>query len=189
MKNNQVLKASVAFALLCTSPVLFAQEDEPEGEKSGVLEEVMVTATRRSAEDILTTPVAITALTGEEVMTFAVRDLNDIAADVPGLSSGTVSGFGSAQFAMRGVSETTIILYKESPVAVMMDDFVVPHIQTSDLEMFDIESIEVLRGPQGTLFGKNTTGGVISVAHQAPGPGRKLCRNPVAVRKLRDFEC
>jgi len=69
---------------------------------------------------------------------------------------------------MRGVSETTIILYKESPVGVTLDEFVVPHIQTSNLEVFDIESFEVLRGPQGTLFGKNTTGGVINVRTKRP---------------------
>ena len=176
MKNLQILRASMALALLCTSSALFAQEDEPEGDSKGVLEEVMVTATRRSAENIQTTPVAITALTGDQVMTFAVRDLNDIAADVPGLSSGTVSAFKSAQFAMRGVSETTIILYKESPVAVMQDDFVVPHIQTANLEMFDIENIEVLRGPQGTLFGKNTTGGVISVRTKRPDLGENYAQ-------------
>ncbi|MSQ99266.1 MAG: TonB-dependent receptor [Xanthomonadales bacterium] len=176
MKNLQILRASMALALLCTSSALFAQEDEPQGEMNGVLEEVMVTATRRSAENILTTPVAITALTGDRVMTFAIRDLNDIASDVPGLSSGSVAGFGSAQFSMRGVSETTIIVYKESPVAVMMDDFVIPHMQTSDLEMFDIENIEVLRGPQGTLFGKNTTGGVISVRTKRPDLGENYAQ-------------
>lgn len=109
---------------------------------------------------------------------YAIRDLNDIAYSVPGLSSGTVSAFKSAQFAMRGVSETTIILYKESPVGVTIDDFVVPHIQTSNLEMFDIEAIEVLRGPQGTLFGKNTTGGVINVRTKRP----VLDENSVEVR-------
>ncbi|MEQ9452428.1 MAG: TonB-dependent receptor [Pseudomonadales bacterium] len=132
------------------------------------LEEVVVTATRRGNTDILTTPVSITALDGEEVEKFAVRDLNDIAKSVPGLSAGTVSAFKSAQFAMRGVSETTIILYKESPVGVTLDDFVVPHIQTANLEIFDIETVEVLRGPQGTLFGKNTTGGVINVRTKRP---------------------
>ena len=132
------------------------------------LEEVVVTANRRGTTDILTTPVSITALDGEDVEKYAIRDLNDIAKSVPGLSSGTVSAFKSAQFAMRGVSETTIILYKESPVAVMMDDFVVPHIQTANLEVFDIETVEVLRGPQGTLFGKNTTGGVINVKTKKP---------------------
>ncbi len=132
------------------------------------LEEITVTATRRGETDIRTTPVAITAITGAQVETYAVRDLNDIALSVPGLSSGTVSAFKSAQFALRGVSETTIIVYKESPVGVTIDDFVVPHIQTSNLEMFDIEAVEVLRGPQGTLFGKNTTGGVINVRTKRP---------------------
>ena len=176
MKNLQILRASAALALLCTSSALFAQEDEPKGEKNGALDEVFVTASRRGEENIQTTPVAITALSGDEVMTFAVRDLNDIAADVPGLSSGSVAAFNSAQFAMRGVSETTIILYKESPVAVTMDDFVIPHIQTADLEMFDIENIEVLRGPQGTLFGKNTTGGVIAVRTKRPELGENYAQ-------------
>ncbi len=140
----------------------------PVSAEETVLEEVVVTASRRGVSDILTTPLSITALDGEEIEKFAIRDLNDIAKSVPGLSSGTVSAFKSAQFAMRGVSETTIILYKESPVGVTMDDFVVPHIQTSNLEVFDIESVEVLRGPQGTLFGKNTTGGVINVRTKHP---------------------
>jgi len=138
------------------------------------LEEITVTATRRGDTDLRTTPVAVTAITGAQVETFAVRDLNDIALSVPGLSSGTVSAFRSAQFALRGVSETTIIVYKESPVGVTIDDFVVPHIQTSNLEMFDIEAVEVLRGPQGTLFGKNTTGGVINVRTKRPVIGEGL---------------
>ena len=132
------------------------------------LEEVLVTATRRGESDILSTPVAITAITGEQAERFAPRDLNGVAVSVPGLSAGNVAAFRSAQFALRGVSETTIIVYKESPVGVTLDDFVMPHIQTSNLEMFDIEQVEVLRGPQGTLFGKNTTGGVINVRTKRP---------------------
>ena len=138
------------------------------------LEEITVTATRRGDTDLKTTPLAVTAITSAQVETYAVRDLNDIALSVPGLSNGVVSGFRSAQFALRGVSETTIILYKESPVGVTIDDFVVPHSQTSNLEMFDIEAVEVLRGPQGTLFGKNTTGGVINVRTKRPVIGAGL---------------
>ncbi len=132
------------------------------------LEEIVVTASRRGDADIMTTPLAMTALAGEAIAKFSVRDLNDVAVMVPGLSSGSVSGFKSAQFSMRGTTETSIILYKESPVGVTMDDFVVPVMQTSNLEMFDIETVEVLRGPQGTLFGKNTTGGVINVRTKQP---------------------
>ena len=163
-----------AAALLSFAP---ANAEEADG-ATGVLEEIVVTASRRGTSDILTTPLSITALDGEDVEKYAIRDLNDIAVSVPGLSSGTVSAFKSAQFAMRGVSETTIILYKESPVGVTLDDFVVPHIQTSNLEMFDIERVEVLRGPQGTLFGKNTTGGVINVRTKRPVLGE----NSVDVR-------
>jgi len=156
------------FSLLLAPLAASAQEEAEENASSGALEEVTVTATRRGESDIMTIPVSITALDGEDVQKFALRDLNDIAVSVPGLSAGTVSAFKSAQFAMRGVSETTIIVYKESPIAVTQDEFVVPHIQTSNLEMFDIENIEVLRGPQGTLFGKNTTGGVIAVRTKRP---------------------
>ncbi len=133
-----------------------------------VLEEIMVTATRRGSTDIMKTPVAVTAITTEDIEAYSPRDLNDIAVMVPSLSAGTVAAFKSASFAMRGVAETTIIVYKESPVGVTIDDFVVNHVQTQNLEMFDIEQVEVLRGPQGTLFGKNTTGGTINIKTKKP---------------------
>jgi len=102
---NTALTMAIAVALLM--PVTSqAQEDS-----GAVLEEIMVTATRRGESDIMTTPLAITALTGEEIELFPVRDLNDVAVLVPGLSSGSVSGFNSSQFSMRGTTETTIILY------------------------------------------------------------------------------
>ncbi len=132
------------------------------------LEEVLVTATRRGDTNIMKTPVSMTAITTSDIETYSPRDLNDIAVMVPSLSAGTVSAFKSASFAMRGVSESTIIVYKESPVGVTIDDFVVNHVQTQNLETFDIEQIEVLRGPQGTLFGKNTTGGTINVKTRPP---------------------
>ena len=154
--------------LFVVMPGAFAQDNDDRQKRAGALEEILVTATRRQETDILSTPISMTVLNAADVEAYAMRDLNDIAYSVPGLSSGTVSAFKSAQFAMRGVSETTIILYKESPVGVTIDDFVVPHIQTSNLEMFDIEAVEVLRGPQGTLFGKNTTGGIINVRTKRP---------------------
>lgn len=151
-----------ALPMLASSPA-FAQSST-----GAVLEEVLVTATRRGNTNILTTPVAVTAITSSDIERFSPRDLNDIAVLAPSLSAGTVAAFNSASFSMRGVAETTIIVYKESPVGVTIDDFVVNHVQTQNLEMFDIEQIEVLRGPQGTLFGKNTTGGAISVKTKRP---------------------
>jgi len=168
MKNSFFVRTFALVPFLFFSNMVLAQTKSDKTEASGALEEIMVTATRRGEADVMKVPVAMTALSGDEIDKYYMRDLNDIAVSVPGLSSGTVSAFKSAQFAMRGVSETSIILYKESPVGVTLDEFVIPHIQTSNLEMFDIDTVEVLRGPQGTLFGKNTTGGVINVRTKRP---------------------
>jgi len=168
MKTPIVFKICMVFPLLFSSLFVFAQEPSEQGDASHVLEEITVTATRRGETDIMATPVSMTALSGDEIDRFALRDLNDLAVLVPGLSAGSVSGFNSAQFSMRGTTETSIILYKESPIGTTLDEFVVPSMQTSNLEVFDIEAVEVLRGPQGTLFGKNTTGGMINVRTKQP---------------------
>ncbi|NKB99362.1 MAG: TonB-dependent receptor [Pseudomonadales bacterium] len=133
-----------------------------------VLEEVVVTATRRAETDIQTTPVAVSAITEDEFNNLFAQDIGEIALHVPNFSAATVTGFNAASFAMRGAAETDIIVYFDPKVGVIVDDFVVPHVQTQLLEPFDIESIEVLRGPQGTLFGKNTTSGAIVVRTKRP---------------------
>ena len=138
MKASSVLNLLFFSVLLSLSPYSLAQDDSDEDDdSSGAVEEILVTATRRGESDIMSVPLAITALTGEDTQKFAIRDLNDVAVSIPGLSNGSVSGFNSAQFSMRGTTETSIILYKESPVGVTLDEFVVPVLQTANLEMFD----------------------------------------------------
>src|SRR3546814_12052140 len=78
------------------------------------------------------------------------------------------SDLNAASFALRGVSVNNIIVYYEAPVGVLLDDFVMPSVQTQLLDTFDIAQLEVLRGPQGTLFGKNTTGGAVTVRTKRP---------------------
>ncbi|MEM9335818.1 MAG: TonB-dependent receptor [Pseudomonadota bacterium] len=132
------------------------------------LEEITVTATRRAETDLQTTPVAVSSVSPEEFDRLFAQDIGEIATYVPGFSAATVTGFNAASFAMRGAAETDIIVYFDPKVGVILDDFVVPHVQTQLLEPFDIESVEVLRGPQGTLFGKNTTSGAIVVRTKRP---------------------
>ncbi|PLW81555.1 hypothetical protein CWI75_15100 [Kineobactrum sediminis] len=132
------------------------------------LEEVLVTANRRSVTDVQTTAVSVSAITTNDIDKLSPRDLGDIATLVPNFSAAKPAGFNAASFAMRGVGQTSIIVYQDPQVGVTVDDFVIPHIQSQLLEMFDIEQIEVLRGPQGTLFGKNTTGGVVNVKTKRP---------------------
>jgi iron complex outermembrane receptor protein len=134
----------------------------------GVLEEIVVTATRRAETEIQTTPVAVSVVSEEEFDKLYAQDIGEIALYVPNFSAATVTGFNAASFAMRGAGETDIIVYFDPKVGVLVDDFVIPHVQTQLLEPFDIEAIEVLRGPQGTLFGKNTTSGAVVVRTKRP---------------------
>ena len=132
------------------------------------LEEVLVTATRRAETDIQRTPVAVTPISEAQIDRVIPRDLGDLLSYAPNVIDGKQPGFNSANFAIRGVGQNGIILYFENQVGVTVDDFVIPHIQTANIEMLDIQSVEILRGPQGTLFGKNTTGGVINVKTNRP---------------------
>lgn len=160
--------AALAAALMLATPQI-AQAQDGSLRDAVSQDEIVVTAQRRNdATNLLKTPVAVSAFNAEAVEAFAPRDLQDIAVMTPGLSPGNAAAFRSANFAMRGVAETSIIVYKENPVGVIIDDFVVIDAQTQDLELFDIEQIEVLRGPQGTLFGKNTTAGAITVRTKRP---------------------
>lgn len=141
-------------------------DDTADGGRTG-LNEIVVTATRRSS-DLQTTPIAVSAVDSALIQQSSPRDIGDLAAFVPNFSAATIANFNAASFAMRGVGQTSIIVYFEPPVAVLVDDFVVPSVQTQLLDTFDIEQVEVLRGPQGTLFGKNTTGGVVTVRTKRP---------------------
>ena len=157
---NSKTFAVAALAITAFQPSLtFAQQ---------VLDEVIVTATRRAETDLQTTPVAVSAVSTEEFEKLFAQDIGEIALFVPNFSAATVTGFNAASFAMRGAAETDIIVYFDPKVGVIVDDFVVPHVQTQLLEPFDIEAIEVLRGPQGTLFGKNTTAGAVVVRTKRP---------------------
>ncbi|MDJ0941522.1 MAG: TonB-dependent receptor [Woeseiaceae bacterium] len=149
--------SSLIAGLVATSALLYSEASLAQ------LEEIVVTASRRTETDLQVTPVSITAVGQEDFEKLFAQDVGEIAQFVPNFSAATVTGFNAASFGMRGAAETDIIVYFDPKVGVLVDDFVVPHVQTQLLEPFDIEAIEVLRGPQGTLFGKNTTGGAVVV--------------------------
>jgi iron complex outermembrane recepter protein len=131
------------------------------------LEEVTVTATRR-ATTLQETPIAVTALSADALAAANPHDLGDIAKFAPGFSAARITAFNAASFAIRGVGQTDIIVYQEAPVSVVVDDFVLPSTQTQLLDTFDLERVEILRGPQGTTFGKNTTGGAVNIITKRP---------------------
>jgi iron complex outermembrane receptor protein len=168
MKFRKIATYSVAstMAALLSAPV-YAQEAEAAKAPDSALGEIVVTATRRDS-NLQTTPIAITAVDSKLISQSNPRNIGDLATFVPNFSAATITGFNAASFSLRGVGQNTIIVYFEPPVAVLVDDFVVPSVQTQLLDAFDVSQVEVLRGPQGTLFGKNTTGGAVTVRTVRP---------------------
>ncbi len=132
------------------------------------LEEITVTARRRE-ESIQDVPVAVTALNAAELQRSSIRDLRDITAYVPNLLVDKVTALqGGASLAIRGVSYQEIDKSLDPGIGVLLDDVYLGTNAGQILENFDLERLEVLRGPQGTLFGKNTIGGAIAVFRTAP---------------------
>ena len=127
-----------------------------------VLEEIVVTA-RKIEESIQDTPLAVTAITGQ-LREGSVRRLEDIQAFAPNLFINRTPGIASgAAITIRGVASLESDKSFEPSIGVVMDGMFLGTSSGVLLDNFDIERIEVLRGPQGTLFGKNTTGGILNV--------------------------
>jgi iron complex outermembrane receptor protein len=132
------------------------------------LEEVLVTAQKRSqsTQDI---PVAVTGLGGDALDKLGFDNATDIGAQVPNMQ---VSGaYGEVQpiFSIRGVSMSDYSSNQASPIGVYVDEAYLGPTYSHGSSFFDIERLEVLRGPQGTLYGKNTTGGAINIITRTPG--------------------
>ncbi|CAA0111378.1 Colicin I receptor [Zhongshania aliphaticivorans] len=126
------------------------------------LEEVIVTAQKTSAST-QDTPIAITGMTADSLEKFGFQNANDISAQVPNMQ---VSGpYGDVQpiFAIRGVSMSDYSSNQASPIGVYTDEMYMGATYTHGMNFFDVERLEVLRGPQGTLYGKNTTGGAVNI--------------------------
>ncbi|MGC2461592.1 MAG: TonB-dependent receptor [Steroidobacteraceae bacterium] len=128
---------------------------------AGTLQEVVVTARRRS-EDLQNVPIAVTALNAEQLRTQNVQSLTDVTAVVPNIevnagraTSSTINAY------IRGVGQNDPLWGFEPGVGIYLDDVYIARPQGALLDLYDVDRIEVLRGPQGTLYGKNTIGGAI----------------------------
>jgi iron complex outermembrane receptor protein len=152
-KHSLSVAAAVAAATAVQAPLANAQL---------ALEEVMVTATRRT-ESIQDVPVSVTSI-GSELKEASLRRLDDIQSYTPNVYLRKHHAApGGLSVAIRGVSSSEYDKSFDPAIGVIMDGMVLGTVSGSMLQNFDTKQIEVLRGPQGTLFGKNTTGGVINV--------------------------
>lgn len=133
------------------------------------LEEVVVTA-RRVSESLQETPVAVTALTSDMLNRAGISNVTDVERLTPNLSftAGTGGGSGTVNAFIRGAGEFDFIITADPAVGTYVDGVYLARAFGANLELGDIERVEVLRGPQGTLFGKNSIGGAINVSTRKP---------------------
>lgn len=140
------------------APAVAAGQDDPN--------DIIITARQRS-ESLKNVPIAVTALTGDELKDRQVNTVKDIAAYTPGLNINSDS-VGRAFVSIRGIG-TTLIDTVQPGVGIFIDGIYQPNTSYLNSPIVDVARIEVLRGPQGTLFGNNTLGGAINVITRQPG--------------------
>lgn len=154
-------------SLISTTPAVAADR-----ESEFSFEEITVTARKRS-ENIQDTPVTITAFSGEGLAARQITSLVGIADFTPALTINSSSAFsGSSQTVavfMRGIGQTDFTLNTDPGVGIYVDDVYVSRSVGALLDLVDVERLEVLHGPQGTLFGRNSVGGAISITTARPG--------------------
>jgi len=165
--------ATVANSLVVA--VTLAQADPPASTSAAAsseassteLQEVIVTANRQQS-NAQSVPISMTAISGSELQQEGANSLTSLNQLAPSLYVLEGIGAGTPRFSIRGISNTDITPISSTPVALYVDDVYQASNYGVSSQLFDVQRIEVLRGPQGTLFGKNTTGGAIEYFSQVP---------------------
>jgi len=154
---------AAACVLMAVAGVAAAQTTDTQ------IEEVVVTA-RKIEENVQDIPVAVTAISGAALERKNFQEVRDLKALAPGMVFGGGNAPGSVNPSLRGQTQPDNTLSTDSAVALYVDNVVLPRAYGLRANMVDVARVEVLRGPQGTLYGKNTTGGLINVITNQPGP-------------------
>lgn len=135
--------------------------------QAAVLDEIVVTAQKRE-QDIQDVGISISAFTGEQMKTLGIQESSQIAAFVPGVHTGGALAGQNTQFTIRGVTQNDFNDIVEAPNAVYLDEGYIAVAQAQTFALFDIERVEILKGPQSTLFGRNATGGLVQYISRKP---------------------
>jgi iron complex outermembrane receptor protein len=147
---------------------------DAEAQQNPILEEIVVTAQRRE-ENIQDVPVSVAAISGEriDVFTQGGEDVRALAARVPSLYAESSNGRLAPRFYMRGLGNSDFDLAASQSVSILFDEVVQENVILKSFPIFDMDRVEVLRGPQGTLFGRNTPAGIIKFESRRPTEERE----------------
>lgn len=165
--------AAIGLPLLAATPA-YAQENTsnssppPAAETSGQLADIVVTAQRRDTS-LQRTAVAITAIDSNALARLQITDTKQVVFNAPNLTGNSNVGQSSAtSFFIRGVGTSENLATADTSVGLYIDDVYISRQSVNNFAMYDVERVEVLRGPQGTLYGRNTNGGAIKVINKKP---------------------
>lgn len=185
---NKLLHLTTSIATLCSAEQALAQAttrassaaippaasqvatpaDTTTPAPSSSVGDIVVTAQRRE-QSLQRVPIAVSAFNAQSLQQKQIRDTADLIRFIPNLVGNNNVGLGSSNtYYIRGVGNTESISTQDVPVGTYVDDIFIARQNANNFGLFDVERIEVLRGPQGTLFGRNTTGGAINVILRKP---------------------
>ena len=170
------LRLGAALGCLLTSSPAWAQPQageeqsgEPSTESAAQSEDVIFVTAQRRSEALLSTPLSVSAINGDDLLRQGVLQPLGLASVIPNLQVNDSTGGSEPNFTLRGVGlGNDYSSNQASPVGVYVDDAYLAFRATHGSQLFDLERVEVLRGPQGTLFGRNTTGGAINFITRRP---------------------
>jgi iron complex outermembrane recepter protein len=154
-KTRRPLALSGLHTVLVASTVFGSFESA-----ASVLEEVVVVAQKRE-QNLQDVGIAVTAFSGDQMRDLGFTEAIDVVAHSPGLEVSGSGGGTIATYSIRGVTQNDYSGAQEGPVAVYVDEAYISQNAVTNFSLFDVERVEVLRGPQGTLFGRNATGGLV----------------------------
>jgi iron complex outermembrane recepter protein len=156
------LSLAIALGIACAAPAAAQPGTAPERPGSEATLSTITVSARRREETLQDVPVAVTAFTPEALDKLNVNDISDLGAQVPNLTIYAARGSNSTVTAyIRGIGQADPLWGVDPGVGIYLDDVYIARPQGALLDVFDVSRIEVLRGPQGTLYGKNTIGGAI----------------------------
>ncbi len=175
--NKILASTAISLMILATPFVASAQSsnsnetippiDSENSVRSSGFDEIVTTA-RRVSENLQTTPVAVTSLSGEMLETRQITDVNAIQYSAPNVTIEPLNGNSGASVSIRGMAGVENTSASDPAVGIYVDGVYSARSSLGFLELVDIERVEVLRGPQGTLFGRNTTGGALVLTTPEP---------------------
>ena len=153
---------------------------------TGSVGEIIVTANKRS-EPLSKVAISATAIGQADLTQKGVQNLTDLSQRIPGLNIQQTISIGGPQITLRGIGSTSFQQNTESTVALYLDEFVLNPTTSKGYQLFDLQRVEVLRGPQGTLYGKNSTGGAINLITRRPS-GQTDADGSITVGRFGQYE-